>query len=161
MTFLLSRPFVSVGLDPGTKNPALCTARYERQRWNILRLPVLHSLDELNEELVAIHESGLEVDVCCYEAVAWSLHGDGVKHGHGSGRILEAVGALKLFAQLKRIPAKGVAPQTWRVRAAGSAKATKEQVRKVLKLRVTGWPPGPVSLNRSDAVAITICGAPG
>lgn len=149
--------FLVLGLDPGTSNPALATLNRNSNGWHILRLPVLKSLDGLLSELAAIHHSGLQVGVCCVEKVAWALHSK--TQGHGSGRILESVGALRAFAAIHRIPLVEVAPSQWRKAIAGSAKATKEQVRTLLSKRVQGWPQRQPSLNRSDAVAVAISGA--
>lgn len=146
---------IVLGLDPGTSGIGLATLSRTGQQWTILRLPVLHSLDELVQELAAIHHSGLEVGVCCVETVAWSLHAK--DQGHGSGRILESVGALRAFAGIHRIPIVEVAPATWRKLATGSGRSTKEQCRAALARRVQGWPKGTIGLNRSDAVAIAMC----
>lgn len=65
--------FISLGLDPGSSRPGLALVdRSSPREWAILRLPVLHSLDELAEELATIHHLGIQVDVCCVEDVAWS-----------------------------------------------------------------------------------------
>lgn len=146
-----------LGLDPGTANPGLALIERHAQRWTILRLPVLRSLDELLDELATIHHGGLDVHTCCVESVAWSVHAGA--QGNGSGRILESVGALRVFARLRRVPVVEVGAQQWRKVVTGSAKATKEQCRAALTLRVGGWPPGRVSTNRSDAVAIALAGA--
>ncbi len=148
--------FVSLGGDPGSSHPGLAVTQWTGLKWHILRLPVLHSLDDLADELSEIHHAGLHIDVVCYESVAWSLHAKA--QGYGSGQILDAVGQLRLFAKVHRIPFIGVTGATWRKNATGSVHASKEDVRTALQRRVHGWPKGLIGLNRSDAVAISLCG---
>lgn len=153
--------FISLGLDPGSSRPGLALVdRSSLREWAILRLPVLHSLDELAEELATIHHLGIQVDVCCVEDVAWSLHAKDpeIRRGGGSGLIIDAVGQVRLFAAIRRIPFLTVTAAQWRKVVTGTSRATKEQVRDVLQRRVCGWPRAKVSLNSSDAVAIAMCG---
>jgi hypothetical protein len=150
--------FVVLSLDPGFSSPALALQAKEGQRWSILRLPVLHSLDDLAAELAEIHHSGIHVDVCAYEEVDWSLHTKDpeVKRGNGSGLILDSVGQARLFAKIRRIPFVGVTGQTWRRAMTGRSTASKEECRTAAMTRVLGWPKGRIGLNRSDAVCIGV-----
>ncbi len=151
---------IAYGCDPGTSSPGSALIRRVGSAWEILRLPVLSSLDDLLAELreILLLPKELRPTVVGYESVAWSLHAKNTGKGHGSGRILEAVGAVRLFASVLDVPAVELAPVTWRRQSVGSPRATKEQVRTALKRRVTGWPAREVSLNRSDAIAIAIAG---
>ena len=144
---------ICLGLDPGTSNPGLCIIVRMSDGWHLCHRPVLHSLEDLEYELAHLGH----VDCCAYEDVAWALHRK--RQGCGSGRILESVGIIKMFAAMRRIPCVQVAPNQWRKRVAGTAKASKRQVREVLSRTVHGWPKRQMSLNRSDAIAIAIAGA--
>lgn len=147
---------ISVGIDPGTTNPGCATIRRISGRWCVQRLPVLHSLEELADELAAILQ-GPRPNVFAVEGVAWANHA--TRQGNGSGRILEAVGMVRLAAQITGAQLHVLAPQTWRKRATGSGNVTKQQVREFMRVRLSGWPTGPVSLNRSDAAGIAMAGA--
>ena len=152
----MSAPFVALGIDPGSSNPGSALLGRSDQRWTVMRLPVLKSLDDLAQELAEIHHLGIEVHACCVEDVAWSLHAK--EQGHGSGKILDAVGQARVFAAIHRIPLLTVTGAQWRRVATGSSRATKESAREVVSRRVLGWPKGRVSKNRSDAAAIAMCG---
>lgn len=150
---------VVLGLDPGSANPGLAAIVKCGSKWHVEHLPVLKSLDALAHALEELESAyGSKITICAYESIAWS--GWRKKQGHGSGRIVESIGMLRLTAS--RVGAKLVEvwPNQWRKTIAGSAKATKKQVRQVLYQRVTGVPTG-CGLNRSDAIAIAITGAIG
>lgn len=152
---------IALGIDPGTSNPGLALIERKGSSWFILRLPVLGSLDALNAELSSIARSDALPSVVAFEDVAFSLHAKdpSIRRGQGSGRILEAVGAARLFASMIGIEPVGVSPITWRKLAAGSGRASKEQARAIAQRRVQGWPARQVSTNRSDAVCIALAGA--
>lgn len=150
-----------IGIDPGTSNPGLAWIRGNALGFELVELPVLHSLEELIKTLGEWADSmnnstARRMRMVAVESVAWGLHSG--ESGHGSGRILEAVGAARMFAEFVNARLVTIAPSTWRKAVTGSGKATKEQVRDVLARRVKGWPKGTVGLNRSDAVAIAVTG---
>jgi Holliday junction resolvasome RuvABC endonuclease subunit len=154
---------IVVGVDPGTANPGAALLRSNQSaRWRVelVELPILKSLDDLLAWLEIVGDScnsGTERRVVAIESVAWSL---GVKEqGHGSGRILESVGAAKMLAKMIGAQVVEVAPITWRKCVTGNGRSTKEQARAVMARNLLGWPNGVVGLNRSDAVAIAIAGA--
>ncbi len=150
----------ALGIDPGVSNPGLALLERVGPRWGIVRLPVLHSLDDLAAELTCIRDAGHRIATVVVEDVSFSLHSKdpNIKRGGGSGRIVEAVGMARLFAKMQDAALMELAPTTWRKRACGNGRATKAQVRTFLKHRVDGWPPGVVGLNRSDAIALAISG---
>lgn len=148
-----------IGIDPGISNPGLAWIRGNALGFELVELPVLHSLEELIKTLgdwTNSMNNSTARRVVAVESVAWGLHSG--ESGHGSGRILEAVGAARMFAEIVDARLATVAPSTWRKVVTGSGKATKEQVREVLARRVKGWPKGIVGLNRSDAAAIAVAG---
>lgn len=152
---------ISLGIDPGTANPASALLRRNNGgAWEVLRLPVLHSLEELNDELLAILNGPREIrpTVVSFESVAWSLHAKAGESGHGSGRILESVGAVRMFAKVLGLVPMEFTPASWRKDATGSGNSTKEQARSIVQRRVTGWPKGKIGLNRSDAACIALAG---
>lgn len=148
-----------IGIDPGTSNPGLAWVSGNALGFELVELPVLHSLEELIKTLgdwADSMNSSTARRMVAVESVAWGLHSG--ESGHGSGRILEAVGAARMFAEIVDARLVTIAPSTWRKAVTGSGKTTKEQAREVLRRRVKGWPKGVVGLNRSDAVAIAIAG---
>ncbi len=153
---------VVYGCDPGTSNPGSALLRRAESGWEILRLPVLSSLEDLLAEFLFIAQSPeLHPSVVSFESVAWSLHAKNSDKGHGSGRILESVGAVRLFAKLLGVEPKEITPAEWRKKVTGSGRATKEQARVAVQRRVSGWPPGKIGLNRSDAACIALAGGAG
>lgn len=148
--------FHAFGIDPGTSNPGLAWVTINSGHLELVELPVLRSLDELVKTLAAWAKVPKPRSSVAVESVAWGLHSG--RSGNGSGRILESVGAARMFAEIIGAQYVTVAPSTWRKTVTGSGKKTKEQVRQELSKRVTGWPAGKVGLNRSDAVAIAIAG---
>ena len=150
---------VVYGHDPGTKNPGSALLRRAGNVWEVLRVPVLSSLDDLLGELHFILQSPeLRPSVVSVESVAWSLHAANTGKGHGSGRILESVGAVRLFAKLLGVPVTEFAPVQWRKKVTGSGKATKEQARAIVERTVANLPPRKLGLNRSDAICIALAG---
>lgn len=157
---------IVLGLDPGTTNPGLALLRLNARGWSVLRLPAINTQEKLWEELGVIIKlpPSQRPQIIGFESVAWTLHvgadrENKVKHGHGSGRILESVGALRLVAATMGVSPTEVHPNTWRRRIAGYHRASKEQVREILQRTVKDWPTRAVSTNRSDAAAVAITAA--
>ena len=155
----MTRCIDAIGIDPGTSSPGLSWVRMVGSSIELVELPVIHSLEELVTTLAEWADSlntSPNHRVVAVESVAWSLHASA--SGNGSGRILESVGAARMFAEFASARFFTIAPATWRKAVTGSGKATKEQTREMLKRRVIGWPSGAVGLGRSDATAIAIAG---
>jgi Holliday junction resolvasome RuvABC endonuclease subunit len=109
-------------------------------------------------ELYAVMNSVHEFDLIAVEKIDHVVMTK--THGYGSMKLLECVGAAKMFALMHRVPLVQIAPNTWRKAVTGSGKATKEQCRQVLRRTVVGFPKE-AGLDRSDACAIAIAGAMG
>lgn len=145
--------FYSLGIDPGTTHVAAARLKRDSSGWSLVDSPVLNSLDDLLDYLVATSRD--ELHCVCVEDISWLGAAKGGGHGHGSTEIVRAVGAAQLFARQLRVPFVEVRPQTWRKRVSGSGRATKEQVREWVRRVVRGVPER-FGLDRSDAVAIAL-----
>lgn len=155
---------ILLGLDPGTRNPGLALLRRKPRigghpvgvfRYELLRSPVLNSLEDLYAELAFIHANPeLHPSIVGIEGVAWANHVK--KQGFGSGKILTSVGAVELFAVLVGAVRHHVQPQAWR-RAVGVPTSGKVDaaVKRVASALIEGWKPASSS-HRTEAALIGV-----
>lgn len=146
-------------MDPGTSNIGMAIVTRSGRRWKLLHSPVLHSLSDLGDALLAAGQQGYQIATIGVERVAWAHIGAAGKiGGHGSSEIARSVGMAELFAKIVDARFIEIAPISWRKRITGSGKSTKEDARRVLRL-ICDDIPKVFGTNRSDATALAISGA--
>lgn len=158
-----------LGIDPGTSNFALNVVARDLQRWRLVHMPVLNSLDELAEWLRCFALS-LGSNGSNEAHTVWSVTAEKVSFAHRNdatekvynrdkaAEILRSVGMAQLFAKMVGARFIELADNTWKKRIAGNGRATKEEARKALRVICSGVPKV-FGLNRSDAACLAIAGA--